>query len=62
MAKADDHERAAQSEEARREIDRLFRDLLKIQWPMAPDPAPDMGLINIANKRRLRPKKANDRR
>jgi len=61
MPKADDHERAAQSEEARREIDRLFRNLLKIQWPMAPDPAPDMG-INIANKRRLRPKKAKDRR
>ena len=42
--------------------EKRFADLTRLKWPMAPDSAPDMGLINIANKRRLRPKKANDRR
>ena len=66
MGKRDANEPNGRSEEAKRAVDRFIRFLLTHRFSMAPDPEPtsppDIGLIKIKGKRRLRPKKAKDRR
>jgi len=53
MAEKKGAHRGEQSDEAREAVDRIFKNLLKSQFPLAPDPEPDIGLVNLKNKRRL---------